>query len=36
MVIVVRDDAILEVTDTLIAAQGPDGEVEEDVGKHIV
>ena len=32
----VRDDVPPGVTDTLAAAQGPVGEVAEDVSKHIV
>ena len=32
----VGDDAPPAATNTLTAAQGPDGEVAEDVGKHIV
>jgi len=35
-VIEVRDDALSGMIDTLAAAQGPDREVAEDVGKHIV
>ena len=35
MLIGVRDDAPLGVTDTLAVAQGPSGEVAEDVDKHI-
>ena len=35
-VIGVGDDALPGATDTLAAAQGPGGEVAEDVGKHIV
>jgi hypothetical protein len=36
MLIGVRDDTPLEAKDTLAAAQGPGGEVAEDVSKHII
>ena len=32
----VGDDALLGAIDTLVAAQGPSGEVAEDVGKYII
>jgi hypothetical protein len=32
----IRDDVIPVATNTLAVAQGPDGEIAKDVGKHIV
>jgi hypothetical protein len=36
MVVGVKDDMLLAMTDTLAAAQGPGREVAEDVSKHII